>query len=93
MNSDSEAFSRKEREARFKFGKYQAYLATTITAAVALVTAVGVIVAIFKGAGVGTFIGLAIFYAIAQGGTVGFGKIIDAVTGWIRGHRSAEEKE
>lgn len=80
MNEESREFARESRRSRFVFGKIQAYSAIAISALAALVVLLCLWYLIeTEQAGFLTFIGLAIFYAITQGGLKGFLKIIDGV--------------
>jgi hypothetical protein len=80
INGEAEKFSKKSRDSRFKFGKVQSYFALGVSVVAALAILYAVIEVIHsKQANFWTIIGLALFYAITQGGTRGFLTIIDGV--------------
>lgn len=79
FNEAARQYSNRNRQERFKFGKIQSYVGLSVSA----IAALAVIAALFylisqEQAGIWSFIGLGIFYAITQGGTGGFSKIIKA---------------
>lgn len=79
MNEDAQRRSERTAEARFKFGRVQAYTALGLSAIAAAVVLGAVIIAVWFGAGFWTIFALALFYAITQGGTFGFERIIEAI--------------
>lgn len=80
MNEKSEKFSDKFRLSRFNFGRFQSYTALIISALAALSLIGALIYTIYLGqASFWIIIALSIFYAISQGGSKGFVKIIDAI--------------
>ena len=79
MNEASERNAAEERDARFKFGKRQAYagLSVSVLAAIASLGFLGL--AIMNGADFWQIIAIGIVYAITQGGSFGFSRLVDAV--------------
>ena len=49
--------------------------------------------AVWKAQGFWTLIGLAVFYAVTQGGSFGFSKIIDACAAAIKKYTGTPEKK
>lgn len=83
MNEASAKRAETQDTARFHFGKNQAYTALGISA-IAAVTLLGILgIAVWKEAGFWTIIGLAIFYAISQGGSMGISAVVSAVSEFI----------
>jgi len=93
MNEAAEKDSAVSRAARFKFGKWQAYasLGVSVIAALALIGAV--FYAISQGHGFGTLIALGAFYAITQGGSRGFSRLVEAVSELIGREKGEKPKE
>lgn len=86
MNSEAETFSKKGRTARFNFGRFQAYTALFVSVAAALVCLGALVYMIEKNIfSFWNIIGLAIFYAITQGGTRGFVSLVEGVRKWFEG--------
>lgn len=79
MNEASEAHASEERAARFYFGKTQAYVSLAVSAIAAVAVIAAVFFAIDKSAGFATILTLAVFYAVTQGGSFGFVKVIEAI--------------
>lgn len=78
----------REAEGRFHFGKRQAYTALVVS----VIAAAGVIGALFYAFALGaanflTIVGLGVFYAISQGGGVGFSKIVAGIQQLVGRHR------
>lgn len=90
MNAASEKDSERMRTARFSFGRFQAYTALGVSVAGAGVLLGAVVIAVLKGASFWVIIGLALFYAVTQGGSSGFLRLIDALSdlvSQVRGKR------
>ncbi|SFD16932.1 hypothetical protein [Salipiger profundus] len=87
MNEASERDSEELRKSRFKFGRFQAYVGVGISVLAAIAVLAAVVLAVINAAGFGTIIALAVLYAVTQGGTRGFRKIIDSVVDLVRGRR------
>lgn len=81
INKDAAEFSKKTRDTRFNFGKHQAYgsLAVQVIAALALIGAVFFLIHT-NNFNFSNALGIAIIYAVSQGGIRGFLKIISGVT-------------
>lgn len=91
MNTDAEEFSKKNRSARFRFGQWQAYCALALSVAAGLAVLYCVYLLIeSKQAGFWTFIGLALLYAVSQGGTRGFLSLIDGIKNVIKSSRGKD---
>lgn len=84
MNAASEAGAAELREARFAFGKHQAYTALALSVLGAAAILVALVVAVVKSAGFLTIISLGLVYAITQGGSGGFSRLIDACADMVR---------
>ncbi len=94
MNAASEKDSEQLREARFKFGKIQAYVALGVAVIGALILLITVLVAVINGfATFPVIFALALFYAITQGGTHGFSRLIDAISELVKKFRSDSKVE
>ena len=93
MNEASEEHAKEERESRFKFGRFQAYagVGLSVVAAIAVLGILGL--AVFKGTGFWVIVGLALFYAVTQGGSVGFSRLIDAVSHLVSRKQNGEKPE
>ena len=92
MNEASERDSSELRDARFHFGKAQAYTSLVVSVLAAFAVLGMGFLAIHKGAGFGTLIALGALYAISQGGTRGFSRLVDAVSHLI-GRAKGEKPE
>ncbi|SMC60282.1 hypothetical protein [Primorskyibacter flagellatus] len=81
MNEASEHDATEMRAERFKFGKVQAYSSMFLStgAAIAILCVLTLAVALGH-IGFGTIIALGIFYAITQGGSSGFAKLITSIS-------------
>lgn len=93
MNAAAEKDSAELRGARFRFGKHQAYAALAVSVIVALAITAAVFYAISKGAGFGTLIALGAFFAISQGGSRGFSRLVEAVSELIGRSKGDNPKE
>ncbi len=93
MNAAAEKDSAELRAARFSFGKHQAYAALAVAVIAALAVLGAVFYAISKGAGFGTLIALGALYAISQGGSRGFSRLIEAVSDLIARIKGEAPKE
>lgn len=80
LNEEAERFSRRHRDARFRFGRHQAYVALGVgaLAAVGLIGAVYYLIAT-RQAGFGALVGIALLYAVTQGGASGFASLISSL--------------
>jgi len=85
MNAASEENATTQRNERFSFGKRQAYsgLVISVIAAVSLLLIVAI--AVWKGQGFWNIIALALLYAITQGGTSGFSRLIEGIQQMLQG--------
>jgi hypothetical protein len=80
INAESIRQSESTRESRFRFGEIQAYSALGVSVLAAFITLFGAMYLIHTNqAGLLNFLGLSILYAVTQGGTRGFLKIIDGI--------------
>lgn len=92
MNEESSSFSKKNREARFNFGQFQAYVTLGISGVAALVILAALVYLIYAGhASFWSIVGLALFYAVTQSGSKGFLSIIEGIKGIISGHKTPKE--
>jgi len=93
MNDASERDAKELRDARFRFGKVQAYTGMIV----AVVAAAGVLailaMAVWMKSGAGTIIALGVIYAITQGGSVGFSKLVDSVSRWLHQRKESDKKD
>ncbi|MFV1529210.1 MULTISPECIES: hypothetical protein [unclassified Phaeobacter] len=80
MNEDARQRSERNEAGRFFFGKHQAYatLSVMVLAAIVLLLLLGI--AVWNGQGFWTIIALGVVYAITQGGTFGFYRVIDSLS-------------
>ena len=81
MNKSSEERADKDYNARFNFGRFQAYSSLGVAIGAAIVILAVLAFAVYKG--MGSFwliIGLAVFYAVSQGGTQGFLHIAKSIS-------------
>lgn len=92
MNQASERDAKELRDERFKFGKIQAYagLSVSVFAAGAVLFLIGV--AVFKELGFWTIIALGLIYAITQGGSAGFMRLIESMSEMLRSKRGGDGK-
>ncbi|MBO9589569.1 MFS transporter [Devosia sp.] len=86
MNAEARDFSRKSRNSRFEFGRFQAYGSTIL----AMCVAVAIIALLFTLAIMGMLdfwqiLGLAIFYAVTQSGPSGFIKVVKSIVDMVKG--------
>lgn len=91
INQEAKDFSRKNREAKFKFGRFQSYL-SAVVAAVAALGAVGVLFLLAWNNTL-TFpvvIALGVFFAISQSGASGFLRIVNQISHLITGKKPKE---
>lgn len=84
MNKDTETRAKETEEVRFKFSKHQAYASLVVSVVAALV----ILGAAWRYMGSGSvsfwpLIALGIFYAISQGGNLGFDKVVTALSGLL----------
>jgi hypothetical protein len=93
MNDAAEKDSAELRSARFKFGKVQAYAALGVSVVAALAVLGAIFYAIHSGAGFGTLIALAAVYAVSQGGSRGFSRLVEAVSEHIGRGKGDKPKE
>lgn len=93
MNAAAEKDSAELRSARFKFGKVQAYVSLIISGFAALALLAAVFFALSRGAGMGSLLALGAFYAITQGGSRGFTRLVEAVSELIGRNKSDKPKE
>jgi hypothetical protein len=63
----------------------------SVVAAIAVLGILGL--AVFKGTGFWVIVGLALFYAVTQGGSVGFSRLIDAVSHLVSRKQNGEKPE
>lgn len=80
MNEAAERDSAQLREARFKFGRFQAYSALAVSVVGALAMLAAVFFALYMKAGFGSILAIGIIYAITQGGTKGFSRLVEAIS-------------
>ena len=78
MNASAERHSEQLRQGKYDFGKRQAYVALGVSGVAALAILFIVGLAVWKGQGFWTIIGLAVLYAVTQGGSFGFSQIIES---------------
>lgn len=76
---------KKNNEARYKFGKRQAYTGLIVHSltAVAIISSL-ILIILTKQVGFWSILGLSIFYAVSQGGVEGFMRIIKAVASLVQ---------
>ena len=86
LNETAKKFSDKARNSRFRFSKIQAYSGLSVSIFAAVVVLIGLVYLIYSGnTGFWNFVGLAVFYAISQGGSDGFIRISKACAKLISG--------
>jgi len=94
MNEAAEKESEELRSARFAFGKNQAYASLVVSVISAMALLGAVFYAFSLGAaGMGSLLALGAFYAITQGGTRGFSRLVEAVSELIGRGKSDKTKE
>lgn len=94
MNEKAEAAADQSRNARFHFGKRQAYAGLFVQIVAALAILGALFFALHKGyAGPGTIIALALFYAVAQSGSSGFINLANSIAALIRGSDAKNRKK
>lgn len=93
MNEASEKHANLLRDERFRFGKIQAYcaLGVSVFAAPALLLIIGL--AVWRDQGFASYIALGLVYAITQGGSRGFVRLVDGVREWISGKKKKDDAE
>ena len=79
MNEAAERDAESLRKARFKFGRFQAYLAAIISGIAAVSILAIIAMAVYLKSSFTAIISLGLIYAITQGGTAGFIRIIDSI--------------
>ena len=86
VNESAKKFSEEARDSRFRFGKIQAYSGLSVSIIAAAVVLIALVYLIYTGnISFLNFVGLAVFYAITQGGSGGFIRIIKACEKLISG--------
>jgi len=92
MNKLAKEKQDKTSEIKFKFGKHQAYTSLVIQVIAALSLLSGLILLIYSGkAGFWNLAGLAVLYAVTQGGADGFKKLIEAIASTISKFKKTED--
>lgn len=91
MNAASEKDAAELRDARFSFGKFQAYTGLGLSVFGAIVLLIGAIFAVEKDSGFWTIIALGLFYAITQGGSGGFMRIVEAIADAVKRFRHRDD--
>ena len=94
LNQNVESGAEEFRKSKFRFGRFQAYTGLGIQG----VAVLGVMGLMFYLASLGqlTFwhpIGLAVFYAVAQGGTHGFLEVAKGLSSLLNGAKKVERSE
>lgn len=86
MNDEAREFSRKNRQARFEFGRFQAYASLIVAVVVALgILGIIALLGVLGTLSIWHLLGLAIFYAVTQSGPSGFLKIVSRIVDIIKG--------
>ena len=94
MNENAEQGAKKYRDSRFRFGRLQAYTTLAVQVVAALVVLGLLFLALEKGLlTFWTIIGLAVFYAVAQGGRNGFVEIAKGVASFFTNKGKDAPKE
>jgi len=76
---DFKTVEKRDNDARYKFGKFQAYIGLIIQGLSGLVGLFGFIALIFTNQfGFGSAVGVTLFFAVSQGGVSGFQRIAEA---------------
>lgn len=83
MNKAVEEHATQFRAGRYKFGQFQAYASLIVAVLAALIVLGTIIYAVSLGAGFFTILALVICYAVTQGGSRGFGRIVDGLVNLI----------
>lgn len=94
MNENAEAGAQEFKRARFNFGRNQAYVTLAVQVIVALALVGLAFVALLTNQlSFWLLIAIAIFYAVAQGGTHGFMEVISGLKGMLIRNSSSGTKE
>ena len=94
MNSEAEKFSKETRDTRFKFGRNQAYVALSVSVVSAVAVMCGFLLLIYtKQASFWSLVGLAIVYAVTQGGSKGFTSPIEGMESLVENWRGSHPKD
>lgn len=94
MNANAEMNAQQQRASRFRFGQFQAYVSAGLAVIAALsVLTIGGLLAWKGSAGFGSLLGLAILYAVTQGGSSGFAKVIDATSRLIQRFKDGDAEK
>ena len=83
MIKRNEEFDKQEREVRFAFGKWQAYTTLALKSICVVGAVLAIFLAIYQNAGFLYIIALAIFLAVAQGGSPVWRAIAEAIAARI----------
>ncbi len=84
FNKKSEAFADKSRESRFRFGEIQAYTSLLLRVIAVVGASLALFYAIYSKAGLGTYLGIVLFMAVANGGLPVWRQIGKAIAERIR---------
>lgn len=79
MNKDSQERAERTEGARFVFSKRQAYTSLALALGAGIVIIATIAIVAIKGAGFWQIMALGVVFAITQGGSLGFEKIIEAL--------------
>lgn len=79
MNKDSQERAERTESARFRFSKHQAYTSLALSLGAGLVIISTIAIVAIKGANFWPIMALGLVFAITQGGSLGFEKIIEAL--------------
>ena len=92
MNAASERDASQRRDARFKFGKIQAYsgLAVSVISAVSLLVIIGI--AVWFDRGFWSIVGLGLVFAITQSGSHGFSRLVEGVRDLVAGKKNPSDE-
>ena len=94
LTEGAEASSKKFRDARFHFGKHQAYTSLAVSGAAALLILYFVWIVVERGSSVfWPVVSLAMLYAVTQGGRNGFLSIAKGIADLIRRQGKSGEKD
>ena len=92
MNEASERDAAEMRKARFRFGERQAYAGLTVSVLAALALLATVFIAVWNEQGFWTIIALGLVYAITQGGSRGFNRLIEGIQQMLPNKSKPESK-